>query len=77
MRLSKDLTGKPLAQDAFTFVLTELVDDGAGAGLQVLTATNGADGRIAFPALTYTEPGVHTYRLAEVVDDERWRHRVR
>ena len=67
--ISKDLTGKPLAQDAFTFVLTELVDDGAGAGLQVLTATNGADGRIAFPALTYTEPGVHTYRLAEVVDE--------
>ncbi|MFR3769302.1 Spy0128 family protein [Collinsella stercoris] len=67
--ISKDLTGKPLAQDAFTFVLTELVDDGAGADLQVLTATNGADGRIAFPALTYTEPGVHTYRLAEVVDE--------
>ena len=67
--ISKDLTGKPLAQDAFTFVLTELVDDGAGAGLQVLTATNGADGKIAFPALTYTEPGVHTYRLAEVVDE--------
>ena len=67
--ISKDLTGKPLAQDAFTFVLTELVDDGAGADLQVLTATNGTDGRIAFPALTYTEPGVHTYRLAEVVDE--------
>ena len=67
--ISKDLTGKPLAQDAFTFMLTELVDDGAGADLQVLTATNGADGRIAFPALTYTEPGVHTYRLAEVVDE--------
>ena len=66
--ISKDLTGKPLAQ-AFTFLLTELVDDGAGAGLQALTATNGADGRIAFPALTYTEPGVHTYRLAEVVDE--------
>ena len=67
--ISKDLTGKPLAQEAFTFMLTELVDDGAGADLQVLTATNGADGRIAFPALTYTEPGVHTYRLAEVVDE--------
>lgn len=67
--ISKDLTGKPLVQDAFTFVLTELVDDGAGADLQVLTATNGADGRIAFPALTYTEPGVHEYRLAEVVDE--------
>ena len=67
--ISKDLTGKPFAQGAFTFVLTELVDDGAGADLQALTATNGADGRIAFPALTYTEPGVHTYRLAEVVDE--------
>lgn len=67
--ISKDLTGKPLAQDAFAFVLTELVDDGAGADLQALTATNGADGRVAFPALTYTEPGVHTYRLAEAVDE--------
>lgn len=67
--ISKDLTGKPLAEGDYTFALTELVDDGAGADVQVVTATNDADGRVVFPALTYTEPGVHEYRLAEVVDE--------
>lgn len=67
--ISKDLTGKPLAEGDYAFALTELVDDGAGTDMQVVTATNDADGRVVFPALTYTEPGVHEYRLAEVVDE--------
>ena len=67
--ISKDLTGKAACAGrlAPSCSPSSSMTERARA-CRVLTATNGADGRIVFPALTYTEPA-STYRLAEVVDE--------
>ena len=63
---SKQLTGKALINDEFTFILTET--DANGTALQggkVLQATNTMDGSFAFETITYTAPGVHYYVVSE------------
>lgn len=57
----KTLSGKALAAGEFLFALTPDADP-AGA----ITATNGADGKITFAALTFDKAGVYTYTLSEV-----------
>lgn len=70
VKIAKELSGKPLVEGAYTFALTERVDDGSGAGNTVLTATNDAAGNVVFPAIAYTKPGVHVYTLAEVPGED-------
>ena len=58
---SKTLVGKNLEDGQFTFVLT--VADGTE-----LKAKNAADGKIAFPALTFDKPGTYEFALTELDD---------
>ena len=58
---SKTLMGKSLQDGQFTFVLT------AADGTE-LKAKNAADGRIAFPALTFDKPGTYEFALTELDD---------
>lgn len=58
---SKTLVGKNLEDGQFTFVLTAA--DGAE-----LKAKNAADGKIAFPALTFDKPGTYEFALTELDD---------
>ena len=58
---SKTLVGKNLEDGQFTFVLT-------GADGTELKAKNAADGKIAFPALTFDKPGTYEFALAELDD---------
>ena len=58
---SKTLVGKNLENGQFTFVLT------AADGTE-LKAKNGADGKIAFPALTFDKPGTYEFALTELDD---------
>lgn len=60
--VSKQLDGRDLKEGEFTF---ELVD---ANGKQVATATNGANGVVTFPIVTYTTPGEYTYTVREVND---------
>mgnify|MGYP000887468322 CR=1 FL=1 len=54
----KELAGKNLEDNEFTFVVKE--------GTKVVgTAKNKADGTVTFEDITYTEAGVHTYTLTE------------
>lgn len=57
--VTKQLNGRNLTKGEFTFELVE--------GNQVIaTATNAADGTVAFDAQqTYTEPGTHVYTIRE------------
>ncbi len=55
----KELTGKALAEDAFTFVMED--QDG-----NVIYVTNAADGSLKFPSLTFEKPGVYTYTIREI-----------
>ena len=55
---AKELEGRTLKEEEFTF---ELVEDGK----VVATAKNGNDGLIHFPAITYTEVGEHHYIIRE------------
>jgi pilin isopeptide linkage protein len=57
---SKSLAGAPLSAGAFEF---ELVD---GDGEQVATATNGGDGKVSFPEMTFDAPGTYTYTMREI-----------
>ena len=57
--MAKELTGRDQKDGEFAF---QLVDED---GQVVATATNKADGSIAFPKLTYTKPGTHTYTVSE------------
>ena len=57
----KYMTGKELKAGDYSFTLTNDADPD-----EVYTVTNGADGAITFPNITYTEAGVHTYTLREV-----------
>ena len=58
---SKTLVGKNLQDGQFTFVLT------AADGTE-LKAKNAADGKIAFPALTFDKPGTYEFALTELDD---------
>lgn len=60
---TKVLSGKALADGQFTFVLT--AEDGT-----VYQAKNDAAGSIAFPALTFAEPGTYVYTISEVNDKQ-------
>ena len=58
---SKTLVGKNLENGQFTFVLT------AADGTE-LKAKNAADGKVAFPALTFDKPGTYEFALTELDD---------
>lgn len=58
---TKTLVGKNLENGQFTFVLT------AADGSE-LKAKNAADGKIAFPALTFDKPGTYEFALTELDD---------
>ena len=58
---SKTLVGKNLEDGQFTFVLT------AADGTE-LKAKNAADGKVAFPALTFDKPGTYEFALTELDD---------
>lgn len=60
---TKVLSGKALADGQFTFALT--VEDGT-----VYQAKNDAAGSVAFPALTFAEPGTYVYTISEVNDKQ-------
>lgn len=60
---TKVLSGKALADGQFTFVLT--AEDGT-----VYRAKNDAAGSVAFPALTFAEPGTYVYTISEVNDKQ-------
>lgn len=60
---TKVLSGKALADDQFTFVLT--AEDGT-----VYQAKNDAAGSVAFPALTFAEPGTYAYTISEANDKQ-------
>ncbi|MBQ9058657.1 MAG: isopeptide-forming domain-containing fimbrial protein [Atopobiaceae bacterium] len=57
---TKYLTGdKQLEAGEFSFQLAE-------GDTIIATAPNGADGKVIFPAITYTEAGTHTYTVTEI-----------
>lgn len=58
---TKTLVGKNLENGQFAFVLT------AADGTE-LKAKNAADGKIAFPALTFDKPGTYEFALTELDD---------
>lgn len=60
---TKVLSGRALADGQFTFVLT--AEDGT-----VYQAKNDAAGSVAFPALTFAEPGTYVYTISEVNDKQ-------
>lgn len=60
---AKSLTGRDLTEDEFSFELLEIADKEVKP---VETVTNGADGKVTFSAIKYTEIGQHTYMLREV-----------
>ena len=61
--VTKSLTGRDLTADEFSFELLEIIDKEVKP---VETVTNGADGKVTFSAIKYTEIGQHTYKLHEV-----------
>lgn len=61
--VTKSLTGRDLAEGEFSFELLEIMDKEVKP---VETVTNGADGKVTFSAIKYTEIGQHTYKLHEV-----------
>ena len=61
--VAKSLTGRDLAEGEFSFELLEIADKEVKP---VETVTNGADGKVTFSAVKYTEIGQHTYMLREV-----------
>ena len=63
---AKSLTGRDLAEGEFSFELLEIADKEVKP---VETVTNGADGKVTFSAIRYTEIGQHTYMLREVKGD--------
>lgn len=73
---TKTLDGRDLNDGEFTFTLTGGTDkDGnavpmpKGAKDGVATATNAADGKIAFGEITYAKPGTYTYTVRETAGD--------
>lgn len=64
--VAKSLTGRDLTEGEFSFELREIADKEVKP---VETVTNGADGKVTFRAIKYTEIGQHTYTLREVKGD--------
>ena len=60
---TKVLSGKALADGQFTFALT--AENGT-----VYQAKSDAAGSVAFPALTFAEPGTYVYTISEVNDKQ-------
>lgn len=60
---TKVLSGKALADGQFTFALT--AENGT-----VYQTKNDAAGSVAFPALTFAEPGTYVYTISEVNDKQ-------
>lgn len=63
---AKSLTGRDLVEGEFSFELLEIADKEVKP---VETVINGADGKVTFSAIKYTEIGQHTYMLREVKGD--------
>ncbi len=57
---TKNLTGRVLKAEEFSFVVTD------SQGKVVSNGLNAADGTIAFRPITYTAPGTYTYTVTEV-----------
>ncbi|MBQ7836747.1 MAG: hypothetical protein IJ389_05780 [Clostridia bacterium] len=63
---TKNLTGRDLEADEFTFELYEANENFAELGGAIDTKTNGANGKFTFDALTYTAKGTYRYLVKEV-----------
>ena len=64
--VTKALTGRNLTAGEFSFELREVKGEDSEL---IETVTNGADGKVTFSAIRYTEIGQHTYMLREVKGD--------
>lgn len=60
--ITKTLDGLELREGEFEFALASQAEDEQ----TVVTAKNDANGKVAFPAISFNAPGVYRYRLAEV-----------
>ncbi len=61
----KTLSGKNLTANEFTFALYE-------NGVQIATAKNGADGKVAFDKITYTKAGTYAYTIKEIKGNSKY-----
>lgn len=64
IKVNKKLKGRDLAEGEFEFQLVELAADGSES--VAATGKNAADGTVALSPITYTAPGMHSYKLREV-----------
>ena len=64
IKVNKKLKGRDLAEGEFEFQLVELAADGSES--VAATGKNAADGTVALSPVTYTAPGMHSYKLREV-----------
>lgn len=64
--VAKSLTGRDLTAGEFSFELREVKGEDSEL---IETVANGADGKVTFSAIKYTEIGQHTYMLREVKGD--------
>ncbi len=64
---TKNLTGRTLLSNEFTFVLTEVADAQGTAlpGAVPLYTKNAADRSFTFPSITYTKAGTYYYTVSE------------
>lgn len=60
--ITKKLDGRDLREGEFEFALASQGEDEQ----TVVTAKNDANGKVAFPAISFNAPGEYRYRLAEV-----------
>lgn len=60
--ITKTLDGRELREGEFEFALASQAEDEQ----TVVTAKNDANGKVAFPAISFNAPGEYRYRLAEV-----------
>ena len=58
---------EPLAVGAFTFILEQKQEDGTYG--PTATATNDAEGNVAFENLVYDQEGTYVYRLSEKIPE--------
>ena len=59
IKIDKQLTGRDLKKDEFSFELLE-------GGEVIATGSNDAKGKVTFSPITYKKPGNHTYTVREV-----------
>ena len=64
--VTKSLTGRDLTAGEFSFELSEVKGEDSEL---IETVANGADGKVTFSAIKYTEIGQHIYMLREVKGD--------